>query len=349
MAEPIDEYFTATVAAMHSSTRRRADDDPVRDGSSLTTRVSLALFDVQLGSRHLDLAARWLRAQGRGYYTIGSSGHEGNAAVAAALRPTDPALLHYRSGAFFLARAALVDGREPLRDVLLGMVAATEEPISGGRHKVFGRHDLHIIPQTSTIASHLPRAVGVAFSIARARKLGVDVRMARRRGHGVQLRRCVGEPLDRGRCDQHRDALRISGRADAAAVRLRRQRDRYQRQDATRLDRADLRKPRRPGVFRRRRVRSARDVRCRHRGRRLGTHPSAARVPAPANGPVDGARRIRLRSRVPATRRDSRRLRTRSVGAHRETAGDRGCVDAIRGDRPLRGQARRGDGAGRTR
>jgi 2-oxoisovalerate dehydrogenase E1 component len=173
VAEPIDEYFTATISAMSATARRRADDEPIRAGSPLTTRVCLALFDVQLGSRHLDLAARWLRAQGRGYYTIGSSGHEGNAAVAAALRPTDPALLHYRSGAFFLARGALVDGREPLRDVLLGMVAATEEPISGGRHKVFGRHDLHIIPQTSTIASHLPRAVGVAFSVARAKKLGV--------------------------------------------------------------------------------------------------------------------------------------------------------------------------------
>ena len=174
MAESVDEHFTTTVAAMTASPRERRPDEPVRAGSPLTVRVCLALFDVQLGSRHLDLAARWLRAQGRGYYTIGSSGHEGNAAVAAALRPTDPALLHYRSGAFFLARAALVDGREPLRDVLLGLVAATDEPISGGRHKVFGRHDLHIIPQTSTIASHLPRAVGVAFSIARARKLGVN-------------------------------------------------------------------------------------------------------------------------------------------------------------------------------
>jgi 2-oxoisovalerate dehydrogenase E1 component len=173
VAEPIDEHFIAAVSAMTGGADRRAADDPVREGSSLTARVCLALFDVQLGSRHLDLAARWLRGQGRGYYTIGSSGHEGNAAVAAALRPTDPALLHYRSGAFFLARAALVDGREPLRDVLLGLVAATEEPIAGGRHKVFGRHDLHIIPQTSTIASHLPRAVGVAFSIARAKKLGV--------------------------------------------------------------------------------------------------------------------------------------------------------------------------------
>jgi 2-oxoisovalerate dehydrogenase E1 component len=67
-----------------------------------------------------------------------------------------------------------VGGSDALRDVLLGLVAATEEPIAGGRHKVFGRHDLNIIPQTSTIASHLPRAIGVAFSIARARKLGVS-------------------------------------------------------------------------------------------------------------------------------------------------------------------------------
>jgi 2-oxoisovalerate dehydrogenase E1 component len=165
MAEPIDEYFTATISAMNATGDSRPGDDTVRNW--------LALFDAQLGSRHLDLAARWLRSQGAGYYTIGSAGHEGNAAVAAALRPTDPALLHYRSGAFFLARAAQVGGSDPLRDVLLGLVGATEEPIAGGRHKVFGRHDLNIIPQTSTIASHLPRAVGVAFSIARARKLGV--------------------------------------------------------------------------------------------------------------------------------------------------------------------------------
>jgi len=173
LPEPTDEHFITTVSAMSGSAGSRPHEDALRDGSSLTVGHCLALFDAQLGSRHLDLAARWLRSQGKGYYTIGSSGHEGNAAVAAALRPTDPALLHYRSGGFFLARAAQVGGRDPLRDVLLGLVAATDEPIAGGRHKVFGRHDLNIIPQTSTIASHLPRAVGVAFSIARARKLGV--------------------------------------------------------------------------------------------------------------------------------------------------------------------------------
>lgn len=127
------------------------------------------LFDVQVASRHCDLAARWLRSQGKGYYTISSAGHESNAAVSMALRPTDPALLHYRSGGFYLGRAGLAG----VRDILAGVCAATEEPISGGRHKVFGRHDLAIIPQTSTIASHLPRAVGVAFAIGRGARLGL--------------------------------------------------------------------------------------------------------------------------------------------------------------------------------
>ncbi|BBX70742.1 thiamine pyrophosphate-dependent enzyme [Mycolicibacterium psychrotolerans] len=169
MAEPIDEYFAATILALTAPSVPNVD---VLQG--ISARDCLDVFDAQLGSRHLDLAARWLRSKNKGFYTIGSSGHESNAGVAAALRPTDPALLHYRSGGFYLARAAQVDGSDPLRDVLLGMVAATAEPISGGRHKVFGRHDLHVIPQTSTIASHLPRALGVAFSIPRSRKLGVE-------------------------------------------------------------------------------------------------------------------------------------------------------------------------------
>jgi 2-oxoisovalerate dehydrogenase E1 component len=148
-------------------------DDPVRPGSRLTVAECRRLLDAQLTSRHVDLAARWMQAQGRGYYTIGSSGHESNAVVAAALRPTDPALLHYRSGGFYVRRAMQVGGVDPVRDILLGAAAGADEAIAGGRHKVFGRAELAVIPQTSTIASHLPRAVGVAFAIARARKIGV--------------------------------------------------------------------------------------------------------------------------------------------------------------------------------
>ena len=150
---------------------------PIRPGSALTGQRCLELFDAQLASRHLDIAALWLRGQGAGFYTIGSSGHEGNAAVAAALRPDDPALLHYRSGAFYLVRAAqATPPRDGAGDVLLGLAAAVEEPIAGGRHKVFGHADLHIIPTTSTIASHLPRALGLAFSLDRAARLGAAAR-----------------------------------------------------------------------------------------------------------------------------------------------------------------------------
>jgi 2-oxoisovalerate dehydrogenase E1 component len=149
----------------------------IRMGSALTGERCLELFDAQLASRHLDLAARWLRERGAGFYTIASSGHEGNAAVAAAVRGDDPALLHYRSGAFYLVRAACASPpRDGVRDVLLGLVAAVAEPIAGGRHKVFGHADLHVIPQTSTIASHLPRAVGLAFALGRAARLGTASR-----------------------------------------------------------------------------------------------------------------------------------------------------------------------------
>ena len=125
------------------------------------------LFDAQVCSRHVDFTARELQQEGRAFYTIGSAGHEANAAVAMALRPSDPALLHYRSGAFFVARAMQVPGHNPVEDLLASLMCSTKDPISGGRHKVIGHPNLAILPQTSTIASHLPRAVGMAFTIDR--------------------------------------------------------------------------------------------------------------------------------------------------------------------------------------
>jgi 2-oxoisovalerate dehydrogenase E1 component len=136
-------------------------------------REAEAIWRAQVDSRQADYAARWLQGHGRSFYTIGSAGHESNAALAFALRIDDPALLHYRSGAFYLARAAQA-GIDGVRDVLLGVVAAAAEPIAGGRHKVFGRHELAVIPMTSTIASHLPRAVGMALAVDRAHRLGVE-------------------------------------------------------------------------------------------------------------------------------------------------------------------------------
>ncbi len=148
----------------------------------------LELFDAQVASRWLDVAARRMRAAGQGFYTIGSSGHEANAAVALGLRRDDPALLHYRSGAFYLARSGQVHPEpaagasarrlDGIMDVALGLAASAHEPIAGGRHKVFGHPELAVIPQTSTIASHLPRALGVAWAIGRQR--GLPARLRRR-------------------------------------------------------------------------------------------------------------------------------------------------------------------------
>ena len=167
------DHFRASVLAMDPAPRAIRLNVPVSEGSGLTIAACLKLFDAQLASRHADAAARWLRAKGAGFYTIGSSGHESNAGVAAALRLTDPALLHYRSGAFYLARSAQASPpHDGINDILLGLAGAAAEPIAGGRHKVFGHPQLNVIPQTSTIASHLPRALGLAFALGRAARLG---------------------------------------------------------------------------------------------------------------------------------------------------------------------------------
>jgi 2-oxoisovalerate dehydrogenase E1 component len=146
--------------------------------TSLTAQEVLDIVESQFQARHLDLEARRLKERGEGYYTIASAGHEGNAAVAAALRVDDPAFLHYRSGAFFAQRAKQGDGETPIFDVLLSLCAARDEPISGGRHKVFGSRALWIPPQTSTIASQLPKAMGAAFAIDRADYLDLELPVA---------------------------------------------------------------------------------------------------------------------------------------------------------------------------
>ncbi|MFP4136809.1 MAG: thiamine pyrophosphate-dependent enzyme [Halomonas sp.] len=140
----------------------------------LAPEALVELYESQLMSRHLDLAARRLQARGEGFYTIGSAGHEGNAALALALRASDPAFLHYRDAAFFIQRARRVPGQDPLRDLLLSFAASAEDPISGGRHKVLGSKALAIPPQTSTIASHLPKAMGTGHALALLRRLGLE-------------------------------------------------------------------------------------------------------------------------------------------------------------------------------
>jgi len=129
------------------------------------------LFESQVMNRHLDIVSRRLRARNESFYTIGSSGHEGNAVFGKVFRITDMAFLHYRSGALLIQRSKQRPGETPLYDMLLSFAASSEDPIAGGRHKVLGSTSLMVPPQTSTIASHLPKAMGAAHAIGLAKRL----------------------------------------------------------------------------------------------------------------------------------------------------------------------------------
>ena len=157
---------------VHDNFRRRVAADDLPTGmapkAGLDPFMAVEVFRAQVTSRALDRTSRRMQKEGQGFYTIGSSGHEGMAAVARALRPDDIAFLHYRDAAFQLARADQVNGQTMTWDMLLSFACAVDDPISGGRHKVLGSKALFIPPQTSTIASHLPKAVGAAYALGLA-------------------------------------------------------------------------------------------------------------------------------------------------------------------------------------
>ncbi len=173
-AKVVDENFVAYVQSCINQGDWPAPpplDKPISPDSKITGQDVIELFESQATSRLIDIIARQMRARNEGFYTIGSSGHEGNALVGRLTRHTDMAFLHYRSGAFMCERARQVSGFDFIRNTILGIAASSEDPVSGGRHKVWGSKELNVPPQTSTIASHLPKAVGTAMSIARAKRL----------------------------------------------------------------------------------------------------------------------------------------------------------------------------------
>jgi 2-oxoisovalerate dehydrogenase E1 component len=168
----VEDALDALLAELAPAEHSLRPDDSLRPGAGLTAHRAIEVFEDQVTSRQVDRAARELKKTDRSFHTITGAGHENNAVLGAQLRITDPAFLHYRSGGFMMARARQLPGSTPAFDALLGIVASREDPIAQGRHKVWGSRPLWVPPQTSTIASHLPKAVGMAFSLARARRLG---------------------------------------------------------------------------------------------------------------------------------------------------------------------------------
>lgn len=168
-AEVVDQAFLKHLSALADG---RIE---VARGGAIPDAALLELFDSQMASRQLDLMARVKRLENKVFYTIGSSGHEGNALLGRLTRRTDPALLHYRSGAFMAERYRKLADGDFIGDTCLSFAAAASDPASGGRHKVWGSRPLWVLPQTSTIASHLPKAVGMGLAVARGSSEGHEL------------------------------------------------------------------------------------------------------------------------------------------------------------------------------
>ncbi len=152
---------------------RLGDDERLTPETTLTATEARDLFEDQMMSRLLDVAAREMKRINEGFYTISSAGHENNAVIGAMLRLNDPCFLHYRAGGLMMARSRKLAGIDPVMDTLLSFAASKDDPISEGRHKVWGSRPMWTPPQTSTIASHLPKASGLAFSLRQACRVGV--------------------------------------------------------------------------------------------------------------------------------------------------------------------------------
>jgi len=170
-AEVIDENF---ISFLNVEKFPQAQTNLKLNQTNIRSSDLISIFESQIMSRHIDLKARSLKDEGKCFYTIGSSGHEGNAVFGSVFPYTDTAFLHYRSAPFFLERSKQIDATTPLYDMALSFMASSDDPISGGRHKVIGSKLLNIPPQTSTIASHLPKAVGMAFSINLSKSLNIS-------------------------------------------------------------------------------------------------------------------------------------------------------------------------------
>ena len=75
-AEVIDQNFTRWV---ESGNLPEAKSEQKLSKNDILKTDLISLFESQVISRHMDFHARKLKDRGECFYTIGSSGHEGNA------------------------------------------------------------------------------------------------------------------------------------------------------------------------------------------------------------------------------------------------------------------------------
>jgi 2-oxoisovalerate dehydrogenase E1 component len=143
-----------------------ADAGVSPEEAMLAIEAGFHTFNMHVESRIASLL-------GEGFYTIGPCGEELMAGVGLALRPTDPAALHYRHLGVQVARQLRAGRRAG--DILLDRARAHAcsalDPVTGGVHCSLGGGPADFLV-TSTLASQAPPAVGRALGAQLAHALG---------------------------------------------------------------------------------------------------------------------------------------------------------------------------------
>ena len=142
-----------------------------RASSRLNEHDLLEMFWVMLLSRRLDERAWALHRQGKIAFHISAMGHEG-AQVGAAFtinRGIDYFCPYYRDLALSLAI-----GITPT-DFMLSQFGRRDEPSSGGRQMPshFSSRSMNIVGGSSVVATQVPQAAGMAFSIKYRQQAGL--------------------------------------------------------------------------------------------------------------------------------------------------------------------------------
>src|SRR5437667_8134638 len=126
----------------------------------------LALYRTMVTARMMNDLLKTRKTQGNFPFYIGCAGHEGMAAVVAALDETDWLSLYYRDLAAWLQRTGDVYG--PLREAY----SRTTAPMCAGRNMPshYSSKQQRILPTFSEVGGLAPFAGGVAFALKREQR-----------------------------------------------------------------------------------------------------------------------------------------------------------------------------------
>ena len=147
------------------------DEAGARPSQQLGDDGLLEIYRLMLLSRRLDERAWALHRQGRVQFHVSAMGHEATqvGAAFAINRGVDYVVPYYRDLAMAIAL-----GCSPT-DFMLGLFARRDDPWSGGRQMPchFSDRSLNIISGSSTVATQVPQAAGLAFAIRYRQQAGL--------------------------------------------------------------------------------------------------------------------------------------------------------------------------------